>query len=88
MAKTGIKRKIYKNAPGVIVQCKSGRYLAFFEHRTDIVASGDSVLEAKKNLKQMYKVVMKHERDEEANDGIVLPKDFKTSKFVEKIPLK
>jgi hypothetical protein len=87
MAKQGTRKKKFTTAPGILVECKSGRFLAFYEHRTDIVANGPSVIQAKKNLKQLYKDVMKLEKEEEdKQDEIDLPKDFKTARFKEKLP--
>jgi len=77
--------KIMKHVPGIVVECKSGRYLAFYDHRTDIVASGDTEREAKKNLKELYRAVMQHEDEEAEKGGIQLPKDFQTKKFTDKI---
>ncbi len=37
--------------PGTIVKCDSGRFIAFYEHRTDIIANGENELDAKKILK-------------------------------------
>lgn len=57
--------KAGKSFYGTTIKCQSGRYLAFYEHRTDIVANGDSEIEAKKNLKEMYAEIMEHEEAEE-----------------------
>jgi hypothetical protein len=73
------------SVPGTIVECKSGRYLAFYEHRTDIIANGDSEIEAKKNLKKLYNLVKKNENIEFNNVPIKLPKAVKTKDFVEKL---
>lgn len=71
--------------PGILVKCESGRFIAHYDHRTDIIASGENEREAKKNLKRMYKTVIEFEAEEEkekeAND---LPPNSKTKKFVEK----
>lgn len=76
----------YKVMPGTIIECKSGRYLAFYEHRIDIVANGDNEREAKKMLKEMYKAVLEYEKnEEEITDARGLPKDFKTKGFTEKL---
>jgi len=77
--------KKLKHVPGIVVECKSGRYLAFYDHRTDIVAHGDTEREAKKNLKELYKAVMTHEDEEAEKGGIRLPQDFQTKKFTDKI---
>lgn len=72
-------------APGILIECKSGRYVAFYEHRTDIIADGENERDAKKNLKKMYEMVKKMEESEPDNTDVVLPKDFKTKKFTEKV---
>lgn len=73
-----------KSYPGVLVQCESGRFLAYYDHRTDIMASGENEKDAKKNLKEMYKAVINYETEK----GIVggkedLPPNAKTRRFVE-----
>lgn len=90
MPKRIIPKKKYKNYPGLTVECKSGRYLAFYDHRTDIIAHGENEVEAKKNLKKMYDVVMAYEKkeEEEKNDEPKLPSSFKTKRFTEKFPIK
>ena len=76
----------YKKYKGTIVECKSGRYLAYYEHRRDIVANGDNEVEAKKRLNKLYETVMKLEKkEEEKNEERPLPKDFKTKPFTDKI---
>ncbi len=86
MAHHIIKKRRYKNVPGTIVQCQSGRYLAFYEHRTDIVANGDNEVQAKKILKKMYETVLKHEKKEEEKSGKSNPlHSFKTKQFSEKL---
>jgi hypothetical protein len=88
-AKGNIKQR-FKNVPGTFIECQSGRYIAFYETRTDIIASGDNEIEARKNLKKLYSMVLKHEKEaEEAEkDDSELLKNFKTKKFVEKLPIK
>lgn len=72
--------------PGTIIECKSGRYIAFYEHRTDIIANGENEKDAKKNLKKMYSIVIKHEEKKKAiQNTLVLPKSFKTKSFTEKL---
>ena len=70
--------------PGILVECLSGRYLAYYDHRSDIMASGENEKDAKKNLKKMYKAVMefeaKEENDKQADD---LPPNVKSKKFVQ-----
>ncbi len=46
----------------IIVKCKSGRFLAYYEHRDDIISSGDNERDAKNNLKIMYNDVMHFEK--------------------------
>ena len=77
-----LKKKLF---PGIMVECKSGRFLAYYEHRDDIMASGENEPDAKKNLKKMYKTVMGYEKKEGIErEADVLPSDTKTKKFVEK----
>lgn len=85
MAQKVPKKKTYATVPGIIVQCKSGRFLAFYDHRTDIIANGDSEIEAKKNLKKMYKAVKKHEDEESDKGQLTLPKTYHTKQFTEKL---
>jgi hypothetical protein len=89
MALKGILKRRYKNYPGITVECKSGRYMAFYDHRTDIIADGDNEVEAKKNLKKMYEIVMAYEKkEEEKKDEQELPANLKIKRFTEKLPLK
>lgn len=88
MAKSFTKKK--KNTiPGAIVKCESGRYLAFYEHRTDIIANGENEKDALKNLRKMYKVVIEAEEEEKEkikeNRSLILPEKFKVKKFTEKL---
>lgn len=81
-----IKIKKGELLPGTIIECKSGRFIAFYEHRTDIIANGENEMDARKNLKKMYATVTKHEAEEETvKNAIKLPKTFKTRRFKEKI---
>jgi len=90
MAGKGGTKARFKNVPGTFIECKSGRYIAFYETRPDIIASGDNEIEARKNLKELYKMVLKHEKEaaEEDKDDTELLKNFKIKKFVEKLPAK
>jgi predicted RNase H-like HicB family nuclease len=74
--------------PGTIIECKSGRYMAYYEHRTDIIANGENEKDAKKNLKEMYAAVAKFEQDDEGdiNRKIEFPKDFTVKRFKDKLP--
>lgn len=47
-------------APFTIVfqECKSGRWLAWYQNRSDIIANGDTKQEAEDNLKTLYKSVV------------------------------
>ena len=77
-----VKKQSY---PGILVKCESGRYLAYYDHRSDIMASGENEKDAKKNLKKMYKAVMEFEAEEgNENEASDLPPNMKTKKFVEK----
>lgn len=79
------KKEQYK-VPGTIVKCQSGRFLAYYEHRTDIVASGENEKDVKKKLKKLYDSVMKHEQqEEESKKKLVLPKSYQTKTFQDKV---
>ena len=84
-----VRSKRYKTFPGILIHCKSGRYFAYYEHRTDIVANGDNEKEVKKNLKEMYKMITQVEKEEEQQkeDADQLSKSFKTKSFTEKLPI-
>ena len=56
-----LKKKKGELVPGTVIECKSGRYVAFYEHRTDIIANGENETGARKNLRKMYEIVRKHE---------------------------
>jgi len=76
--------------PGTLVECKSGRFLAFYEHRSDIVANGNNERDAKKNLKVLYNLVIEFERNnpdkaKKPDDEPLLPLGSKTTPFREKI---
>lgn len=71
--------------PGTVIQCKSGRYIAFYEHRTDIIANGDSEIEVKKNLKQMYNLIKKNEEKQTPKKLIKLPPHSIIKSFSEKL---
>lgn len=82
-----IKRKAKERftVPGTVVKCASGRFLAFYEHRTDIIANGDSELEAKKNLKKLYSIVKKNEGKEQPHASFKLPPHTSIKSFSEKL---
>ena len=86
MANSNLKKKTKELVPGTIVRCESGRFIAFYEHRTDIIANGENEKDAKKNLKKMYKIVTKHEQEEDEEKKILkLPDHFQTKRFTEKL---
>jgi hypothetical protein len=68
---------------GISIECESGDYLAFYDHRSDIIANGDNEGDAKRNLKRMYKLVKKLGDVKESYSSINLPADFKIRKFEE-----
>jgi predicted RNase H-like HicB family nuclease len=86
MKKTNEKKK-KELVPGTIIQCESGRYLAYYEHRTDIVANGENEKDAKKNLKKMYEIIKKHEDEELEKTAIKLPSNFQVKHFTEKLEI-
>ena len=81
-----LKKSKSELMPGTIIECKSGSFIAFYEHRTDIIANGENEREVRKILKKMYATVIKHEADEEAEKrALKLPKSYKTKPFTEKL---
>ena len=86
MSKSTKRYKKITSIPGVIIECKSGWYVAYYEHRTDIIANGENEREVKKNLKEMYESVIKFEEEEaEKKTSSVLPKDFKARHFTQRL---
>jgi len=85
MAKNLTGKKNPKEIPGIVVECKSGRFLAYYDHRTDIIANGESEIEAKKNLKEMYAVVKKHEDEQPGKSDLELPASYIQRPFTEKL---
>ncbi|MBI1783476.1 MAG: hypothetical protein HYR66_19240 [Sphingobacteriales bacterium] len=80
-----VKKRKKQKYPGITFKTQAGRYIAFYDHRTDIVASGENEREALKNLKEMYKVVMEHEEEEESEKPTLkLPNNVVPKKFVAK----
>ncbi|HUZ59357.1 MAG TPA: hypothetical protein VMU83_11295 [Hanamia sp.] len=82
-----IKKNKNELVPGTLIKCESGRFIAFYEHRTDIIANGDNEVEAKKNLRIMYKIVTKHENATSEKPSLELPKNYKTIKFTDKLTI-
>lgn len=46
----------------VFQECKSGRWLAWYQKRSDIIANGDTKEDVEKNLIELYKSVIEHEK--------------------------
>lgn len=86
MPKRAKKEKF--EVPGTVVKMESGRYIAYYEHRTDIIANGENERDAKKNLKKLYDAVMEYEKNEEDENekkALKLPKNSVTKSFTEKV---
>lgn len=88
MPKSTPKKK--KNVPGILVKCESGRYLAYYEHRTDIIANGENEKDAMRNLKEMYQTIIQVEDEEEKekeieNKSMDLLPNVQVKKFTEKL---
>ena len=77
--------KTHSLVPGTIVKCESGRHLAYYEHRQDIIANGDTESEARNNLKLMYDIVKKYESEQSESVHTKLPVNYKSKKFTEKL---
>ena len=84
-----LKKRKSELVPGTLIKCKSGRYMAFYEHRTDIIANGENAVDAKKNLRELYEMVIEHETAEggkhEDDDKLVLPDSFTKTSFKVKL---
>ena len=85
MATSTTNKKKKELAPGILIECKSGRYVAFYEHRTDIIANGENEKDAVRNLKKLYRIIKKNEEKESGNKPIKLPPHTKTKSFTEKL---
>ena len=86
MSKSTKRYKKITSIPGVIIECKSGWFVAYYEHRTDIIANGENEREVKKNLKEMYEAIIQLEEEEaEKKTSVKLPKDFKTRHFTQRL---
>jgi hypothetical protein len=86
MPAKSIQKKKGELVPGTTIECRSGRFVAFYEHRTDIIASGENEKDALKNLRAHYKTVMKYEEKKQREDNkISLPASFKTHTFRDRI---
>ncbi len=85
MANRSKKTKKKLSVPGTIIECKSGRFVAYYEHRTDIIANGENEREVKKNLKEMYEAIISYEEECEKKTSFKLPKDFISRPFKEKL---
>lgn len=80
------KKRNYELMPGTLVKCESGRYIAYYEHRTDIIANGENERDAKKNLKKMYiEIIQMEEAEAESEPPLKLPPYTETKKFKEKL---
>jgi predicted RNase H-like HicB family nuclease len=86
MAKEKKRYKKITSIPGIIVECKSGWFVAYYEHRTDIIANGENEREVKKNLKEMYEDLIRFEEEEaEKKTSATLPKGLKTRHFTQRL---
>ena len=87
-----IRKNKSELAPGIAVECESGSYIAYYEHRTDVIANGKNEMDARKNLRKMMKTVLEFEKEEQdeadnskkkSND---LPPHAQTKHFTDEIP--
>ena len=86
-----LSNKKYDLFSATVILCQEGGFIAFFEHRSDIIANGDTEKQVLKNLKTMYLSVLKDEKDgytEKPVEDIPLelPADWKTKQSIVKIP--
>ncbi len=85
MKKSLLTKKKGELAPGILIECKSGRFIAFYEHRTDVIADGENERDARKNLKRMIEIVKKYEEGEAEKETVAITKEYNTKKFTEKM---
>ena len=85
MRKRLFSKKKTELVPGTLIKCESGRYLAFYEHRTDIIANGENEKDAKENLRKMYAVIKKHEGEQLEKSAVKLPENFTAKHFTDKL---
>lgn len=85
MKKLPFTKKKGELAPGILIECKSGRFIAFYEHRTDVIADGENEKDARKNLKRMMEMVKKYQDAESQKETVAITKEYKTKKFTEKM---
>lgn len=82
------KKKKGELVPGTLILCDSGMVIAYYEHRTDIIANGENEKDARKNLRKLYDLAVNHEKENgeepKDDDPLPLPGNFDTKKFVEK----
>jgi len=80
------KKKKYELVPGTVVETRTGRFMAWYEHRTDIIANGDNEKQALKNLRKMYKIVTETEAEESGQkQPVKLPHYLHGKQFKDKI---
>jgi len=80
-----LKKKKGELVPGTIIKCESGGYIAYYEHRTDIIANGENEVDARKNLRLMYEIVKQHEQEDKEKPTLKLPPTFNAKRFNEQI---
>ena len=85
MKKSPFSKKKGELAPGILIECKSGRFIAFYEHRTDVIADGENEKDARKNLKRMMEIVREYEGKELEKETSAISKEYTTRKFTEKV---
>jgi predicted RNase H-like HicB family nuclease len=74
-----------KEMLGSFIKCQSGRFLAFYEHRTDIIANGNNEKEALKNLKDMYQSVTAFEKLDDEGKKLNLSEKYEVRHFSHKV---
>lgn len=85
-----LSKRIYDLFSATVIFCQSGRFVAFFNERSDIIANGDTEKEVLNNLRKMYRIALQAEKDgiyekPTVDNPIVLPEDWKTKQSVVKI---
>lgn len=85
-----IKKKKDELMPGTTIECESGKCLAYYEHRTDIIANGENEKDAIENLRSLYRSVVAYEKKEgveheDDDKPLAIPPHFIVKSFKDKL---
>jgi predicted RNase H-like HicB family nuclease len=91
MAKRTISKSGYI-VTGTIVLCAPDYFFAFYDHRSEMTANGETVEECLRNLREMYEYVLREEergkkQKPQADLPLQLPADWNVKKFTDTVSL-